>query len=209
MILTSALLTAAAAHAARDIKRAHDAVIQAALPGQPLRTVLWAQPTPRTLLIRHDQPITALDLPPGWAEDVTCAPQWLPGQGQRIEWAVTVDANQRAESHQQAERRRAASPGRARRGTRVRAADRMLELVTSQLGGAGLTILGAAAGQVEHRVGRRRDGRLMHTNPVRLHGEALVEDPAPFTALILSGVGRSRSFGCGLLLARPARGAGC
>lgn len=210
MILSSLLLTTMI----HDIKAVHSLVIQAALTGEPIRPILWAQPNPRLLVIRHDRPITARDLPPGLAAEVTHRPYWFPPPGQVVDWAVTVDAGQSGQTRGQWERECAqvaagtsprASAKPAPQPRKIHTPARILELITARLAPV-LAVHEATAARHTPRKGvRRRDGgRIMWSNQVLLRGTGTVTDAPALHQVMMEGIGRHRSFGCGLILTRPS-----
>lgn len=212
LVVTSVRLAPAAA--AGDLKRVHDVILQAALAGELPRPVLWAQPAPRLLVVRHDRPLTRGDFPAGWADALSHRPYWLPPEGGVVDWAVTVDATQSGQSHGQYAREvedvhAGRHPTRftvrgSRKARTVRTPERMLELVTDRLAPF-LAVTDASASGRRHRVGRRpkEAGRIMHSNQVMLRGTGTVLDAPGLHTLMVEGVGRHRAFGCGLILARP------
>ncbi len=59
-----------------------------------------------------------------------------------------------------------------------------------------------------HRFQRTRVARQGHAPEgpdATLHGELVIRDPAAFSALLVGGVGRHKSYGFGMLLLRPVR----
>lgn len=206
-----------------DLKAMHDLVLQAALAGEQPRSVLWAQPSPSLLLIRHDRPIRATDLPPGWVEVASHAPYWVPPEGAAIDWAVIVDAGQSGQTRAQWEKevadlaagrlpsKKTARP--APKARQVRSPERMLEVITGRLAPI-LDVTSAVVASHTHRIGRRpkEGGRIMHSNQVLLRGAGTVTDGPALHQLMAEGIGRHKSFGCGLILTRPvvaARGVVC
>jgi CRISPR system Cascade subunit CasE len=53
--------------------------------------------------------------------------------------------------------------------------------------------------------GKRRELRKITIEPVRFDGHLVVTDPAAFTDAVVNGIGRAKSYGCGLLSLAPAR----
>lgn len=196
---------------AGDLQAVHGLVLQAALAGEPHRPVLWAQPGPRILVIRHDRAVTTTDLPPGLAEHVTHSPYWLPPAGAAVDWAVTVDASVCGQTRNQWAARNALNltRGKGRRAepkpSRIRTPEQVLDVVTARLSGAGLDVPAARAASRRHRIGHRpREGRTLHSNQVTVRGAGTVTDAAALHDLMVRGIGRNKSFGCGLMFARPA-----
>ena len=195
---------------ATDVKALHDRVIVAALAGEPIRPVLWATPRPRVLIVRHDRPIQREDWTPGWAVSVSHAPYWLPSGGDTIDAAVVMDAGTSGQSHAQWRRQVAecvakGGQGRAeKKPHRVRSPETMAEVLAARLAG----ILGPVTVEVArswHLVGHRvREGRVQHSNHTLLRVSGTVLDAPALHALMAEGVGRNKSFGCGLILARPS-----
>lgn len=62
-----------------------------------------------------------------------------------------------------------------------------------------------AASSAPRLVGKRREPRHIVIHPVRYDGHLVVVDPDAFTAAVTDGVGRAKSYGCGLLTLAPAR----
>ncbi|RBQ21069.1 type I-E CRISPR-associated protein Cas6/Cse3/CasE [Spongiactinospora rosea] len=54
-------------------------------------------------------------------------------------------------------------------------------------------------------IGKRRESRKITIDPVRFDGHLVVTDPELFTAALTTGIGRAKSYGCGLLSLAPAR----
>ncbi|MFG1879402.1 type I-E CRISPR-associated protein Cas6/Cse3/CasE [Sphaerisporangium sp. NPDC049003] len=54
-------------------------------------------------------------------------------------------------------------------------------------------------------VGKRRESRHITIDPVRYDGHLVVTDPDAFTAAMVNGIGRAKSYGCGLLSLALAR----
>lgn len=61
------------------------------------------------------------------------------------------------------------------------------------------------ARQAPTLVGKRRERHGITIEPVRYDGHLIVTDPAAFTAALLTGIGRAKAYGCGLLSLAPAR----
>ncbi|MEU8109520.1 type I-E CRISPR-associated protein Cas6/Cse3/CasE [Nonomuraea muscovyensis] len=53
-------------------------------------------------------------------------------------------------------------------------------------------------------VGKRREPRRITIDPVRFDGHLVVTDPSAFTEAVVNGIGRAKSYGCGLLTLAPA-----
>ncbi|GII94321.1 type I-E CRISPR-associated protein Cas6/Cse3/CasE [Sinosporangium siamense] len=56
---------------------------------------------------------------------------------------------------------------------------------------------------VPRLVGKRREKHPITIHPVRYDGHLVVVDPAAFTEAVVSGVGRAKPYGCGLLSLAP------
>jgi hypothetical protein len=217
MILTMARLTDKAP--VNDIKRMHDTVIIAALSGENLRPVLWVQPDPYLLIVRHDRALQSADFPVGHVMDIVHRPYWWPPVGAVIDWSVMVDAGQSGQTQAQWLRDVSAvetgilSAKILARGCpqprRIRTPERMLELITDRFALVMDVRDAAVARHTPRRGHRHREGRVMWSNQVLLRGAGLVRDETGLHALMREGVGRHRAFGCGLILARPARGQSC
>jgi CRISPR system Cascade subunit CasE len=54
-------------------------------------------------------------------------------------------------------------------------------------------------------VGKRRDRQRITVEPARFDGHLVVTDPVAFTDAIVNGIGRAKSYGCGLLSLAPPR----
>ena len=179
--------------------------------GKHPRPVLWATPRPHLLIVRHDRPLTLHDWPVGWATSVSHTPYWWPPNGALIEGAVVVDAGQSGQSHGQWDRQSArwdqsppSVPGRAqKRPHRVRRPEAMVEVLAGRLAGVLDDLTVTLAGSW-HLTGQRpKDGRVQHSNHTLLRFQGRVVDEPAMRDLMTVGVGRNRSFGCGLILARP------
>jgi hypothetical protein len=203
--------------AVRDVKCLHGVVLVAALSGEEPRPVLWARPEPRLLIVRHDRPITATDMPEHWVDGITHSPYWLPDTaGQAVSLAFIVERGQTGQSRGGYEKENAwrVANGKQPRGTvsgtgrqrhRIRTVERMLELCTERLTPllAELTMHHVKAW---HQPGERtlETGGLMHANPLMIRASGTVIDITGLRKIMEDGIGRHRSFGCGLILARPA-----
>ncbi|WP_214103568.1 type I-E CRISPR-associated protein Cas6/Cse3/CasE [Acrocarpospora catenulata] len=55
-------------------------------------------------------------------------------------------------------------------------------------------------------VGKRREPRHITIDPVRYDGHLVITDPAAFTSSLINGIGRAKSYGCGLFSLAPPRG---
>jgi len=204
---------------ATDVKHLHDVVIQAALAGEQPRPVLWATPQPRLLVIRHDRPITRDDMHPRWATSVIHSPYWWPPAGALIGGAVVMDAGQSGQSHSQWVREcglveagqipnKHSARTEKRRHT-VRAPEVMVEVLAGRLSGL-IDELDVTLARSWHLTGRRvKEGRLQHSNHTLLRFRGRVADAPALHALMEVGVGRNKSFGCGLILARPVAEGSC
>ena len=54
-------------------------------------------------------------------------------------------------------------------------------------------------------IGKRREAQKVTVEPVRFDGHLIVTDPVAFTDALVNGIGRAKSYGCGLLSLAPVR----
>ena len=55
---------------------------------------------------------------------------------------------------------------------------------------------------VFHHVHKPKDSNMRHFSSLDLHGELTIQEPGAFLEMLENGLGRSKAFGCGLMLVR-------
>ncbi|ANN17253.1 type I-E CRISPR-associated protein Cas6/Cse3/CasE [Amycolatopsis orientalis] len=53
--------------------------------------------------------------------------------------------------------------------------------------------------------GRKAETGKITVEPVRYDGHLVITDPAAFSDALVTGIGRAKAYGCGLLSLAPAR----
>lgn len=207
MILThvqldlSNLLTRAAVE---DAQAMHSLVIHTALAGEARRLVLWAAPTPGALIIRHHRPIHAEEFPAGWVRSVTHVPQWSGAPGAHATIAVIME---RKLTYNAGQRDRIRAAGRSPHHRKIRQPRAMQTLLEARLAPV-MDVISVASLRCWRVQGHRpRSGHHMWAHPILLNATGVITDPSGLAAMMDEGVGSNRSYGCGLILARPASAA--
>lgn len=149
---------------------------------------LWAQPTPRRIIIRTPVAGVAWDRwPHAQSTSVTAASlRYTPGT--RIAWALIANPTRSVFI-------------RGQRGKRV-----ALDDADSVIAWAGERLRAAATpdGVDAQRLQPASGASGLNLSRWALSGSATVEDSGAMARLLTEGVGHGRAFGCGLLLVRDA-----
>lgn len=177
----------------RDAHNIHQAVARAATGGR----ILWASPTPTTLLVQaeHIRWATIRGALSAHTIDVTAAHAAFTA-GQTVRFALIANptsavGKRRPDGSLSLRAGRRALPQADRPGWLAR-----------KLAGA-LTITALTDQPLPAATGRRRDARVTLDRHL-FTGTATLLDPAALADLTAGGVGAGKGYGCGLLLVRAA-----
>lgn len=184
-LITTIRLTASARRLVHDAQAMHRTIAHTLD-----QRGLWAIPDPRTLIIRHPDPITWHTAMEGVIAHSHTVVAPTHQDGERISWALIANPTK-------------AEPVRGRRGTiRPLPPEAWADWMDRKLAPAMII------DSIEHQpmrtaIGIKPDRKITHRR-VCFTGTATVRDADALTTLADTGIGRGKAYGCGLLVTRSA-----
>lgn len=175
--------------------------------------ILWATPTPDTVVVRAPEPVTSTRWPAPYVRAVSSRLWCPPRRPGRYRMVAVVNPGR----HTTVERPTLNQPDRKARNGPVRLRDDPADMAAWL--GRRLTAGGPAATQatdpaatvVDFRVtrtwvarGRHREGRTITVRCVAVAATVDVHDPSRVAVSVVGGVGIDKTWGCGLTVWEPA-----
>lgn len=181
-----------------DLCRMHSRILDAttAMPTTPHR-ILWAQPHPNTLVIRALEPITQSRLPQGYTTEILARPWTPPTTPGTYRMAAVLNPSRDRNIRRRNEDGNIVSRASLGPHLYLTPTDRQGWL-ERRLPGATISDFRIVADRKRH--GHHRSGRTITVHHVHLAATVTIHDPQPVLNAIAGGVGRDKTWGCGLTI---------